>query len=64
MDSEIPNVIYETPQKTGPKNAVFDPVLCASLAPEPLHIVVDTPYLPLEPQYVTLLRTPHVLGEE
>lgn len=40
MDSEIPNVIYETPQKTGSKNAVFEPNFCSFLAPKPLHVIV------------------------
>jgi len=55
MDSEIPNVIYETPQKTGSKIAVFCLNFCSFFAPKPLHIVVDPPHLPLEPLFVIII---------
>jgi len=68
MDSEIPNVIYETPQKTGSKITVFCLNFCPFFAPKPLHIVVYPPYLPLKPLYViiithsTCLETPLLMS--
>jgi len=50
-----PYVIYKTLQKTGPKNAVFGPVFCSFFTPKPLHIVVDLPHFPSEPQYVIII---------
>jgi len=47
-------VIYEMRQKTGSKIAVFCLNFCPFFALKPLHMVVDSPYLPSEPQYVII----------
>jgi len=55
MDSEIPNVIYETPQKAGSKIAVFYPCFCSFFASKPLHIVVNPSYFSFKPQFVIII---------
>jgi len=52
MDSQIPNVIYKLPQKTGLKNALFRADFCPFFVPKPLYIVVELSYLSFKPLFV------------